>query len=556
MFQTGLLILTSSPRLLTSNVGAYLKAAKSIVNKTLYIKLEPNRHQLWPIQQPAFTPHELSQLRKLIPDIYFKAAGLCAHLDVRVLQGCFKDAALRETHLKSAFDVVLTDGSHASSDLEQYVGHQFDKTCSNFQHLGCKLNPLPDKGEEAAAGFMNGFSHGSNGISTDAASFQVYESVCLGGTFDRLHLGHKVLLSEAVLHASGKLVVGVTDGDMLKGKFFKCKLLWELIEPLNVRVQALLEFLQEVDPTVHYDVVPIYDPYGPTIVDRNLECLYVSEETMKGGRKVNEERAKQGMPPMVIRSVGLAEDVCRNRHEEFKVSSSSLRRRLLGSVINPPEPKPHLASRPYTIGLTGGICSGKSHIGSALERLGAAVINSDKLGHETYRPGTRAHARIVEAFGAGVLSPDGSINRKQLAAYVFGDEAKRLLLNSIVWPEVELLVEQKLEEHSRNGVKVVVVEAALLLEAGWDHKCHQVWLSIIPEKEAIKRLMARDGLNEEQSLRRIRSQKPNKEQVAMANVVFSSLWEYDVTEQQVAKAWNELQLYLGDKPPPSYTVAS
>lgn len=259
---------------------------------------------------------------------------------------------------------------------------------------------------------------------------------------------------------------------------------------------------------------------------------------------------------MVIRSVGLAEDVCRNRHEDFKVSSSSLRRRLLGSVISPPEPKPHLASRPYTIGLTGGICSGKSHIGDALERLGAAVINSDKLGHETYRPGTRAHARIVEAFGAGVLSTDGSINRKQLAAYVFGDEAKRLLLNSIVWPEVELLVEQKLEEHSRNGVKVVVLEAALLLEAGWDHKCHQVWLSIIPEKEAIKRLMARDGLNEEQSLRRIRSQKPNKEQVAMANVVFSSLWEYDVTEQQVAKAWNELQLYLGDKPPPSYTVAS
>lgn len=224
MFQTGLLILTSSPRLLTSNVGAYLKAAKSIVNKTLYIKLEPNRHQLWPIQQPVFTPHELSQLRQLIPDIYFKAAGLCAHLDVRVLQGCFKDAALRETHLKSAFDVVLTDGSHASSDLEQYVGHQFDKTCSNFQHLGCKLNPLPDKGEEAAAGFMNGFSHGSNGISTDAASFQIYESVCLGGTFDRLHLGHKVLLSEAVLHASGKLVVGVTDGDMLKGKFCKSPL--------------------------------------------------------------------------------------------------------------------------------------------------------------------------------------------------------------------------------------------------------------------------------------------------------------------------------------------
>lgn len=213
MFQTGLLILTSSPRVLTSNVSAYLKAAKSIVNKTLYIKLEPNRHQLWPVQQPVFTPYELTQLRKLIPDIYFKAAGVCANLDIRVLQGCFKDAALSETHLKSSFDVVLTDGGHAFADLERYLDHQFDKRCSNFQRIGAKL---ADKTDEEVDGISNGFS---NGVScSDAGSFQIYESVCLGGTFDRLHMGHKVLLSEAVLHASGKVVIGVTDGDMLRGK--------------------------------------------------------------------------------------------------------------------------------------------------------------------------------------------------------------------------------------------------------------------------------------------------------------------------------------------------
>lgn len=71
------------------------------------------------------------------------------------------------------------------------------------------------------------------------------------------------------------------------------KLLWELIEPVNIRMQALHDFLEEVDSTLRYDIVPIYEPYGPTIVDKELKCLYVSEETLKGGRKVNEARAER-----------------------------------------------------------------------------------------------------------------------------------------------------------------------------------------------------------------------------------------------------------------------
>lgn len=71
------------------------------------------------------------------------------------------------------------------------------------------------------------------------------------------------------------------------------KLLWELIEPLHVRIEALRNCLQDMDPSIDYDIQPICDPYGPTVKDPTLECLYVSDETFKGGLMVNEERKKK-----------------------------------------------------------------------------------------------------------------------------------------------------------------------------------------------------------------------------------------------------------------------
>lgn len=71
------------------------------------------------------------------------------------------------------------------------------------------------------------------------------------------------------------------------------KVLWELIEPLEDRMRTLESCLRDMDPTLRYEIVPIYDPYGPTIQDSSLQCLYVSDETIRGGVKVNEERAKR-----------------------------------------------------------------------------------------------------------------------------------------------------------------------------------------------------------------------------------------------------------------------
>lgn len=236
-----------------------------------------------------------------------------------------------------------------------------------------------------------------------------------------------------------------------------------------------------MDPTLTYDVTPIYDPYGPTIQDPSLQCLYVSDETIKGGHKVNEERAKkvrsaaqiifadeikystpaqgiqrkiesyrmffrlfQDFPAMALFNVSLLPN--HNKLEKFmddKISSSSQRIALLGRVLREPKPNPNIPESPFVIGLTGGICTGKTHIMQTLESLGATCISADLLGHETYKPGTALNQTLVDTFGAEVRADDGTINRRALGAIIFADAKKREQLNGLVWPEIQRLIQEK-----------------------------------------------------------------------------------------------------------------
>ncbi|XP_039553129.1 bifunctional coenzyme A synthase, partial [Passer montanus] len=369
--------------------------------------------------------------------------------------------------------------------------------------------------------------------------------VAVGGTFDRLHGAHRLLLSACCLLARRRLLAGVADGELLRHK-----VLPELIEPYEVRAAKLREFLEDVKPSLCYDIVPLADPFGPSVTDPDLQCLVVSEETRRGGEAVNRKRHEKGLPELALYEIKLMKDPDHTQNEEEKISSSSLRQRLLGTLLQPPRRDPALPLRPYIIGLTGGTGSGKTSIAKLLGSLGAFVIDADKLGHAVYVPGGPAYEPVVTAFGAEILNEDGTINRKVLGAKVFGKQEQLKRLTDIVWPKIAQMVKERVREADAQGKAVCVLDAAVLLEAGWQDMVHEVWTAIIPEEEAVRRIVARDGLTEEAARRRLQSQMSNRQRVEQSQVVLCSLWEPAITRQQVQKAWDLLQQRLGPEPGP------
>ncbi len=144
-------------------------------------------------------------------------------------------------------------------------------------------------------------------------------------------------------------------------------------------------------------------------------------------------------------------------------------------------------SIPYIIGLTGGIASGKSTLCSYLETLSVPTINCDLLGHDAYKKGTKCFDQIIETFGADVLNPSkDEINRKVLGTKVFNNPSELKKLTGIVWPEIRRLAQAQIDKLASEGHKAVVLDAAVLLEAGWDDMCHDIWVVIIPKEEVRK----------------------------------------------------------------------
>ncbi|KAG2019943.1 pantetheine-phosphate adenylyltransferase [Coprinopsis cinerea AmutBmut pab1-1] len=120
-----------------------------------------------------------------------------------------------------------------------------------------------------------------------------YPVVALGGTFDHLHAGHKILLSMGAWIASRKVIVGVTSDTLLKNKPHA-----HLIQPLSLRISHVKQFLQLFKKGLEYDVVEISDVYGPTGWDPDVQALVISRETKKGGEMVATHRASQNLPPL------------------------------------------------------------------------------------------------------------------------------------------------------------------------------------------------------------------------------------------------------------------
>lgn len=193
------------------------------------------------------------------------------------------------------------------------------------------------------------------------------------------------------------------------------------------------------------------------------------------------------------------------------------------------------------IGLTGGIASGKSTVARILEEKGAQVIDADQLARDVVVPGTEAHAAIVREFGRDILCPDGAIDRGKLGAIVFADPAARRRLEAITHPVIAKLAEVRLNSLRKQGTAVAFYMAPLLIEAGITGRVDEIWVVYVDRETQLARLMARDGSNRPDALRRIESQMPMEEKRSYGKEVIDNRGSLEETTRQVFEAWERLE---------------
>lgn len=188
------------------------------------------------------------------------------------------------------------------------------------------------------------------------------------------------------------------------------------------------------------------------------------------------------------------------------------------------------------IGLTGGIGSGKSTVAAQLAAHGAVIVDADRIAREVVEVGTPGLAAVVEAFGPGILTADGALDRPALAAVIFSDPEARARLDAIVHP----LVRQRAGEVERAAPPdaVVVHDVPLLVETGQAASYDLVLVVEADEEARVRRLVAR-GLSEDDARSRVAAQASDDQRRAVADVVLDNSGTPAELEAQVERFWTE-----------------
>jgi dephospho-CoA kinase len=205
-------------------------------------------------------------------------------------------------------------------------------------------------------------------------------------------------------------------------------------------------------------------------------------------------------------------------------------------------------ARILAVGLTGGIACGKSVVTAELGRLGAIILDADEIAHKLMRPGGAAYAPVVERFGRGILDPHGLIDRRALGRLVYADPRERWALNGIVHPLV-IREEERLHQEIRllGQDRIVVTDAALLIEAGAHKRFDKLVVVHCPQEEQIRRLGERDGLGRDEALLRIQAQMPVAEKVKLADYAIDAGGTEDDTRARARDLFAKLQADLDRK---------
>ena len=194
------------------------------------------------------------------------------------------------------------------------------------------------------------------------------------------------------------------------------------------------------------------------------------------------------------------------------------------------------------LGLTGGIAAGKSTAAAQLKELAVIVLDADRYGHRVYEPDSPGFHAVVNEFGHDIVGEDGEIDRRILGGKVFGapDQLKRL--TDIVWPVIRQFATAEIGElREREPERVIVLEAAVLIEAEWQDLADEVWVVHVEPEAAKKRLMDRNNLDEEQAQARIDSQITNEERLAHADVDIANGGSLDDFLAAIDGEWSNLQ---------------
>ena len=197
------------------------------------------------------------------------------------------------------------------------------------------------------------------------------------------------------------------------------------------------------------------------------------------------------------------------------------------------------ASKPYIIGLTGGIGTGKSEAAKFLASLGAVHLDADAVSHALTAPDGEALAPIRAEFGDQVFNEDGTLDRQALADITFADDERRRALEAILHPRIQRELMRGIDRAAEEGAKIVILDVPLLFETGMDALCDETWVLSTNTETQVARVMMRDHIDRERAEARIRSQMPNEEREKLATQVISSERPMEKTQAELAALYQQ-----------------
>ena len=198
------------------------------------------------------------------------------------------------------------------------------------------------------------------------------------------------------------------------------------------------------------------------------------------------------------------------------------------------------------IGLTGTFGSGKSTVAGMLEDLGAAAVDADAIAREVVAPGSEALEEIRRHFGDEILQPNGDLDRRKVAAFVFASAKEREVLNGIIHSRVVREMDRRIEGiREASPKRVIVLNVPLLFEAGLLHKVDKAVVVTISSQERIRRIGLRDGLTESEVSQRVRAQWTQEEKVARASALIDNSGSLEATRSQVRRLYEQWQREAG-----------